>query len=158
VVWCANRHFQQHDDGLLNVAFIHQQPVADTLTHDGLRQLAGRAHGNALGNRGLALRMAVASHGVDHGRKALHLHPHDLDGRTQGLCSHRHPGNQPSPACGHHQHVEVGLVLQHLQPHRALTGRDIRIVIRVDKGQAPLVRERRRSGFHGLTTRSTSAP
>ena len=43
-------NFEQHQHGLLNVALVHQHQVIHQALDDFLRDLARRAHGNALGD------------------------------------------------------------------------------------------------------------
>jgi hypothetical protein len=56
--------------------------------------------------------------------------------RAQGLRRGGDARNEPAAADRHHQHVEVGHLLQHLEAHRALAGDHRGVVVGVDEGEA----------------------
>ena len=132
-------HFKQHDDGLLNIAFIHQQQIIHQPADDFQRDLARRSHRYAFGNAVAALRVGRALDGVEHGREACGLNAHDLNVEFDRLGGCRHAGNQPAAANRHNQGVQVRHLVQHFQRHRALACHHVGVVIRMHEGQLLLL-------------------
>ncbi|MCY1522753.1 hypothetical protein D9M68_576200 [compost metagenome] len=133
--------FQQHHDRVLDIAFGNQFDTVDQLAHDRLRQRAGRFHGDAFGDGVLPLRHG---HTIDrgvHGRKTFGLHADDLDAGLERLGRGGDPRNQAAPADGDNQRIQLRLVFQHFQRHRALPRNDGLVVIRMDHGQPALLRQ-----------------
>jgi hypothetical protein len=66
----------------------------------------------------------------------------DADQADAGLDGARrraHAGRQTAPAHRDHQHVEIGMILQHFERDRALPSGHQRVVEGMDKGQAQLL-------------------
>ena len=113
----------------------------EPLLQRGERQVVGRARGHALGERvGDARREARARvPRIMYRAGAGRLHAVDLERRRQHARDcHRADGLRPA-ASGDHQSVEVGLLRENLQRHRAGAGDDAGIVGRV-RDHAPLAR------------------
>ena len=151
---------------MLDVALINQHQVVDQCVNDCLRQFAGRAYRNALGNAAAALRQVGALDGVVHGRETRGLHTDDLDAGLDRPGGSGHPGDQSAAANGHHQGVKFGHIGQHFQGHRALPGHNVRVIVRVHKNQVLRVCQFQRVGTgrvqrvtvqHYFSTKTTGA-
>ena len=74
--------------------------------------------------------------GGEHRRPPVALHADDGHVRALGARHHGHAGEQAAAAGRHHQRVELGVVVEQLQRHRALTGDDRRVVVGVHERAA----------------------
>src|SRR5690606_28316894 len=133
--------FQQHHDGVLDVAFADQFDAIDLAAHDVLGDDAGRLHRDALGDGVVPGGHGLAADGGVHRREALGLHADDLDAGLDGARGRGDAADQAAAADGDDHGVEVGLVFQHFQRHGALPGDHRRVVIGMDHDQAALARQ-----------------
>ena len=149
---------QQHQHGLLDVAFVDEHEVVDEFAHDLARDLPRLPDRDALGDGAVALRVGRALDGVEHGREAAGLHADDLDAGLER--AHRGGDAADEPAAAHRddQRVELRLRAQHLQPDGALAGDHQRVVEGVHEGQALRVGQRQRVVARLVEGRRRAAP
>ena len=134
---------------MFELRLFHQQHFVDQFGDDLPRELAGRLDRNAFGQRVTAARPLVDRHRRVHRREQFGLHSDHLDLRLHCLGYGGHAAHQPAATDRHDQAVEIVLLGEHLERHRALPRRNQRVVERVDEGQPALLFEftRMRIGF-----------
>ena len=114
---------EQHHDGLLDVALVHEEHVRHEARDDLLRDPAGLLHRDALGDGGGAEGGRRAAQRVIHRREAHRLHADDLDRGLEGLRRRGDAGDEAAAAHRDEQEVQLRVLAQHLEGDGALARR-----------------------------------
>ncbi len=132
---------EEEVDRLLERVFAHGDHVAHQRFDDGRRERAGDRHRDAFRNGRAPDRCVLAADRVRHRRVAGGLDAHDLDVGTQGVRRDCHPRDETAPTDGHHEHLDLGRVLEQLERDRAGTGDDRGVVVRRHEHESLLALE-----------------
>ena len=106
------------------------------------RQHAGRAHGDAFGDgaRCPAAWCVPCTALTIAGKRVVCTPTISMPG-LRARAATRHAGDQAAAADRHHQRVEIGHRIEHLERHRALAGDDRFVVVGMDEGQPFALRQ-----------------
>jgi hypothetical protein len=133
---------------LLDLGLVRKQHVRDKLAHHRLGQGAGPLDRDSLGQGAAAGSGRPVVQGLEHGGIHRGLHADDLDLGLEALRRDGVARNEPAPADGDDQDLQLGLCRQHFERDRPLSRNDRGIVVRVDEGKPllgrPLLGEVRR--------------
>jgi hypothetical protein len=136
----------QHRHRTLELALGDEHHVAGEILENARGQLAGLLDRDAFGQGVAAQGQMAALDRAFHRRVELGL---DADHGDVGLDrpgGDRHARHQPAAADRHDDRVEVGRILEHLEPDRAGAGDDLRVVERMDEHEALFERQLARLG------------
>ena len=135
---------EQHRVGQL--LLVHRHHAIHPLAGEGERQLADLAHGDAVGDRraGVHAQPLAALERARHRRQRGRLHADHADVGPLGLDGQRHTADESPAADGDEHGLDVGQLLEQLEPERALAGDHARIVERMDEELAALGAQRPR--------------
>ena len=100
--------------------------------------LARLFHRDAVGDGGYRVQLLdfAVRQRLLHAGSACRLHAVHLDARIQRFDGERHAGDESAAAHRHDHRVHIRQLLQHFQTDGALSGDDIFVIERVDKGVA----------------------
>src|SRR5271168_874151 len=109
---------QQQQDGVGNLLFFNRDDLVHILLDERERALARAAHRDPVGD-GHSRRQG---HGLPLGKRNLHrrqphrLNSNDLDARIRFFQGATDAADQPTPADGHDDRLQIGMLLKHFQP------------------------------------------
>ena len=113
--------------------FLDQQNLVDQLGDDLAGECTRRLDRNPFGQRIAAAGAIITGYSGIHRRIQLGLHPDHLDRGLERLGDRCHPAHQPAAADRHDEAIEIVLLGQHFERHRALPRSDQRIVEGMDE-------------------------
>ena len=133
---------EQREHGVFDVLLGDGDHPVDPFADDGHGQPPRTFHGDPLRHRsGPRLGGFASVEERCRGGEPLRLNADDGDRRPQRLDGDGDARDQSAAADGDDDRVEVGGLLQHLQPQRALAGDDVRVVERMDQNASALRRQ-----------------
>ena len=106
----------EHRDGALEIALVDEHDFIGEVGQDARGQLARLLDRDALGERVAAERHVAALDRALHRRIELRLDPDQLDVGLHRARGDRDSRHQPAAADRNHDRVEIGRILEHLQP------------------------------------------
>ena len=127
-----------------------QQDVLDQFLDDRPGQRARFLDRDAVGERLAARGRRQPVDGLIHGGEQLGLDAVDLDLGLDRLGRDRDARDDATAADRHHDGVEIGLVLEHLEADGALAGDDLGVVVGVHEGQVLLLGDLARGQRRGV--------